>query len=303
MQTPFPMPTRPWAEHTQTNLFTPCKHCRWEKTKYAKLRPANIHLARWDQINDIENNEDGGGLVQYFRGRKRQQTRVGIVWLASCLSVSVILLCNVNKDFWLWGSNCSNVVLNKLMVWSPNSHDLLIKTAPNPSQSVSCLLKDLKYFRPYHALKYFLDWWNPRFCSQTEGGFGILLSRECELASDKLQLLSCTFALLSVSNSWKLPWNHPINKLVMRWYYVMKMTIIEKPKVNISFLECWCCLWRQRWEDYIEDISILRTRQFRGFQKNTNSIGHEKLEPFCFVFRDCSSGRHSSSGLESKFKC
>ena len=125
LQTPFPMPTRPWAEHTQTNLFTPCKHCRWETTKYAKLRPANIHLARWDQINDIENNEDGGGLVQYFRGRKRQQTRVGIVWLASCLSVSVILPCNVNKDFWLWGSNCSNVLLNKLMVWLPNSHDLL----------------------------------------------------------------------------------------------------------------------------------------------------------------------------------
>ena len=29
-----------------------------ETTKYAKLRPANIHLARCEQINDIENNGD-----------------------------------------------------------------------------------------------------------------------------------------------------------------------------------------------------------------------------------------------------
>ena len=66
-----------------------------ETTKYAKLRPANIHLARWEQINDIENNGDmvelaNRGWMQYFRGRKGQQTRVCIVWLATCLSVSVI---------------------------------------------------------------------------------------------------------------------------------------------------------------------------------------------------------------------
>ena len=46
-----------------------------ETTKYAKLRPANIHLARWEQINDIENNGDmvrrPRGVDAIFQGKEK----------------------------------------------------------------------------------------------------------------------------------------------------------------------------------------------------------------------------------------
>ena len=49
----------------------------------------------------------------------------------------------VNKDFWLWGNNCSNVILNKLMtvmkVWLPKSCDLLVKNVLNPFNEFSLL--------------------------------------------------------------------------------------------------------------------------------------------------------------------
>ena len=39
-------------------------------TKYAKLQPIGVHLARWEQINDVENNVQivQGGTGEYFSG-------------------------------------------------------------------------------------------------------------------------------------------------------------------------------------------------------------------------------------------
>ena len=71
------------VENIDKNLFT-CKTPQSDKvTKYAKLQPIGVHLSRWEQINDVENNVQivQGGTGEYFSGLAQQhwQTRPGIV--------------------------------------------------------------------------------------------------------------------------------------------------------------------------------------------------------------------------------
>ena len=46
LQTTFPLPTKPWAVQTHTVQTFLLANVVAETTKYAKLRPANINLAR-----------------------------------------------------------------------------------------------------------------------------------------------------------------------------------------------------------------------------------------------------------------
>ena len=58
------------VENIDKNLFT-CKTPQSDKvTKYAKLQPIGVHLSRWEQINDVENNVQivQGGTGEYFSG-------------------------------------------------------------------------------------------------------------------------------------------------------------------------------------------------------------------------------------------
>ena len=75
LQTAFPLPTKPWAVQTHTVQTFLLANVVAETTKYAKLRPANIHLARWEQINDIENNGDmvrrPRGVDAIFQGKEK----------------------------------------------------------------------------------------------------------------------------------------------------------------------------------------------------------------------------------------
>ena len=66
------------VENIDKNLFT-CKTPQSDKvTKYAKLQPIGVHLSRWEQINDVENNVQmcKVELANIFQG---WQTRPGIV--------------------------------------------------------------------------------------------------------------------------------------------------------------------------------------------------------------------------------
>ena len=66
-------------------------------TKYAKLQPIGVHLARWEQINDVENNVQivQGGTGEYFSGLANKT--------GHCLTGKPICISypQVHKEFWL----------------------------------------------------------------------------------------------------------------------------------------------------------------------------------------------------------
>ena len=84
------------AEHRQ-NLFTSKTPQSYKMTKYAKLQLIGVHLARWEQINDVENNVQivQGRTGEYFSGLANKT--------GHCLTGKPICISypQVHKEFWL----------------------------------------------------------------------------------------------------------------------------------------------------------------------------------------------------------
>ena len=121
----------------------------------------------------------------------------------------------VNKDFWLWGNNCSNVILNKLMtvmkVWLPKSCDLIVKNVLNPFNEFSLLWTSQKYFGTFGFI--FLSHLKSSILLSDREAFGI------SWVVDKLQLLSCAhlrFCLRATRGNFRET-VQSIN-LLMGWY-------------------------------------------------------------------------------------
>ena len=65
----LPTTKGPWTIYTAQNIDKTF-YLQDKMTKYAKLQPIGVHLARWEQINDVENNVQivQGGTGEYFSG-------------------------------------------------------------------------------------------------------------------------------------------------------------------------------------------------------------------------------------------
>ena len=91
-----PLDSAHCADYRQ-NLFT-CKAPQSDNmTKYAKIQLIGVHLARWEQINDVENNVQivQGGTGEYFSGLANKT--------GHCLTGKPICISypQVHKEFWL----------------------------------------------------------------------------------------------------------------------------------------------------------------------------------------------------------